>query len=170
MSVNVFSEFPLAADFQTSVRDNRVKPQSTVKTVILYEEQNIALRNHRHDATRLNTGKTHGDVVLETHLATHNNAENISTERNYFHHRGADPATVHRGADPATVHRGADPTTVHRGADPATVHRGADPATVHRGAHPATVHRGADPVTVHRGADPATVHRGADPAKIMSNM
>ena len=104
MSVNLFSEFPLAADFQRSVRDNRLKPQSTVKTVILYEEQNIALRNHRHDATRLNTGKTHGDVVLEIHLATQkNNAENINTERNYFHHRGADPTTVHRGADPAKI-------------------------------------------------------------------
>ena len=95
MSVNLFSEFPLAADFQTSVRDNRLKPQFTVKTVILYEEQNIALRNHRHDATRLNTGKTHGDVVLETHLATqNNNSENINAERNYFHHRGADPRKI----------------------------------------------------------------------------
>ena len=51
---------------QTNVRDNRLKPQPIVKTAVLYEEQIIALRSNRHDATHFNTDENHGDVVLET--------------------------------------------------------------------------------------------------------
>ena len=68
---------------KTSVRDNRLNLQPTVNTVILNEERSIALR----------TGENHGRVFLETHLATqNNNAGDINTERNCFHHRRADPA------------------------------------------------------------------------------
>ncbi|KAI0231003.1 hypothetical protein LSAT2_018621 [Lamellibrachia satsuma] len=59
----------LFSGFQTSVRDNRLNPQPNVKTVILYEEQNIALRSNRHDVTRLNTEETHVDIVLETSIS-----------------------------------------------------------------------------------------------------
>ena len=95
MSANLVSEFPLAAVFRFSNKCVSIRPsmQPTVKTVILYEEQNIALRSSRHDGSPLNTDENHGDVVLEAHFATqNNNAGYVNTERNYLHHCGADPA------------------------------------------------------------------------------
>ena len=58
----------LLSGLQTSVRDNGLKLQPTVK-VIICEQQSIALRSYSHDATHL---KYHTDVVQETHLATQN--------------------------------------------------------------------------------------------------
>ena len=63
----------LLSGLQTIEKDNRLKLQSTVKTAIPCEKQNIATRNHRQDATHLDNDENHGEVVMETDLVTYRN-------------------------------------------------------------------------------------------------
>ena len=77
------------------MRDNHLKLQPTVKTIVLCEKQNIALRSDLRDSTHLNTDNI-GNVVLETHLAKQNNNALLTskieddTKRNCCHHSGAE--------------------------------------------------------------------------------
>ena len=63
----------LLSGLQTIEKDNRLKLQPSVNTVILCEKKNIATRNHRQDSTHLDNDENHGEVVMETDVVIYRN-------------------------------------------------------------------------------------------------